>query len=306
MKFVDSIGAAFGFGAVSLTIETENGVQYRGEPVRCLVRVFGGRVPQTIISITVNLRNYRINGQSVNYTTLDTQTFVDVEKIMPGEMREISCVLRLPDEASLTVKHQAGVRIDAEAKILYGVMRRRALSLDVEPHRECFLLTSAMSALGFPLRSRFVEVPNQGRTVRAGFSIRPELQDQADSVELYAVVSGQWLRGRMVLHTHRASVGDYLKAAVGLQKQSVAFEIPRNALRTPDEFANLKHGMNALRETLAQALILPEHAAGWMLRASQAPEIGKDELLRPAAGNPSTDSAELLRPDETRETECPA
>jgi|GEM_PF-3930055 len=305
MTVFDNIGAAFGIGEVTLTLETETKVHSRGEPVRCLVRVFGGKVPQKITVLKVTLRNYRSDGKNFYFTTFDHKTVVDLEKIATGEMREIPLVFHLPDAASLTRKHTSGVRLDVEAKILRGVMRRHGIYLNVEPHRECSVLTAAMNALGFAQKTRFEEAPKQGNIVRGVFDIRRELQDQADRIELFIGVSGVWVEGKMILHVHKSSVGDYLKAAVGLQKQSVTFQIPRSTLQTVSSFANIQNAINSLRDTLAHALILPEHATGWMLRPSQAPEIGKDELLRPVATATPTDAEELLRPHETGDAECP-
>ena len=305
MTVFDSIGASFGIGGITLALETETKVHPRGEPVRCLVRVFGGKVPQKITVLKVTLTNYYVEGQNATVKAYDHKTVVDLEKIEAGEMREIALTLSLPDEASLTHKHTSGVRLDAEAKILRGVMRRHSINLNVEPHRECNVLTAAMNALGFAQKTRFEASSNKGNTVRAVFDIRRELQDQADSIELFVGIVGTWVKGIMILHVHKSSVGDYLKAAVGLQKQSVTFQIPRSSLQSPDSFANLQNAINSLRDTLAHALILPEHAAGWMLRPSQAPEISKDELLRPAAEATPTDAAELLRPNAAGDAECP-
>lgn len=305
MTVFDNIGAAFGIGGITLALETDTAVHPRGEPVRCLVRVFGGKVPQKITVLKVTLRNYHLEGPNTTVRAFDQKTVVDLDKIEAGEMREIPLVFPLPDDASLTRKPISGVRLDAEAKILRGVMRRHTLLLNVEPHRECRILASAMNTLGFTMKTLFEEVTKQGNTVRAVFDVRPELRDQADRLELFVGITGTWVKGLMILHVHKSSVGDYLKAAVGVQNQSVTFQIPRTSLQTPDSFITLQNAINTLRDTLAHALILPENAASWMLRPSQAPQSGKDELLRPAAESNPTNANELLRPNAAGDAECP-
>lgn len=302
MTFLDNLGAALGFGALTLEIEPQGTRHFRGEPMYCVLRVRGGKVPQTILALSAILRNYRSDGKNVYLTVLNDAHLGENMTIAPGEVREFPVAFPLQDYASLTRKHVAGVQVDAAARIARGRARHGSAVLYVVPEREFFVVGEAMNSLGFSVHSPFEETPKGNGILRAVFDVRPELQAQAQRLELFLACRGRHMEGKLVLHRSPASVGEFLKTNVLRQQQSVSFDIERADLLMPNKQANMAVALHTLRDILSQVLILPEHESGWMLRASSSPIEDSDELLRPAESASPTDPAELLRPMEEKNT----
>lgn len=294
MAFMHQLMVSLGIGAAQASLQVEGMRHHRGDWVNCEVTLTGGELPQKVETLSLELVRWKQMGKSRVAEVLKTEIMAQQFTIHPGENQTHACRFFLSDDAPLSGAFSNDMEIRADADILAAINRRDSVDLNVVPHKEFFAVVGAMKELGFMLRGE----PTVGwldGMFHAKFAPNAETQAQLEAVGLNLSLEARTVHGWLLLDYPEKSAMETAKALLGMNELEVPLDIPRQILVDAEGKMTPENLVPLLKQTLAQSLILPDNPEQWMLRASQAPAVKNEELLRPASDTGATRPDELLR-----------
>lgn len=226
------LGAVLGSGAAHVELAMASPQVFRGSIVRGEVVLEGGRVPQRVRMVSVDLYEYWISGHGKNrrYNQRREERVVLGEYIPvePGFRRAYEYVLHLPDDARCT-RRREGWEVRCEAHIPWSVDPRSSTPLRVLPHAEVLAVQRAARDL---LGLHPLEWDGRGREVMYNFRAPAWLKDLLDGVRFHLWVDGDRLEGKLDLNKQERGVRGALGALVGADHENISIAIPRSELLT--------------------------------------------------------------------------
>jgi len=232
MSLWGRLGALLGIGASRVELTVSAAQVYRESEITGQLILHGGRVPQKVRSLTVDLYEFWFTGHGRNrqYHQRRHQREVLAEFIPvdPGTERAYPFQLRIPMDARCT-RRREGWEIRAEAHIPWSVDPRASAPLQVLPHPE--VLAVQRCARDY---LRLIPVDWDGRSARVMYNFRaPQwLQHLLDGLRLILWVDDEMLEGKLDLNKQERDVSDVLKSLIGADHEEVHIRIPRHELIT--------------------------------------------------------------------------
>lgn len=290
MILVKKLLAYCGIGGAEIDVQIPDVKQHRGSRIVCTVTLHGGTVAQTIKRLDVRLACHAANNKQ-RLGTLETHTLAEKLRLEAGQTEQFSCGLELPRDLSLGLNI---CTIQTTVKMNALLLPYSNIGLYILPEREFYAVAQAMVQLGFYLKNPLAQSWASG-IITTNYLPPESLQDQIASAELHLHADDDCLEGHLLLDASEKSLAQKLKAFLGKNRLSIPITFARRRLLDEAGSMTPEGAVPVLKKALAESLILPDNAAQWMLRASVAPPIDTDELLRPAKGTGDTIPNELLR-----------
>lgn len=232
MGLFSRIGAVLGVGAAHVEIVLPTPRAFRDSEVSGQIVLHGGRVPQKVRRLTVDLYEYWVTGHGKHrqYHQCRHQREVLAEYLMasPGMQRTYEFRLQIPADARCT-RRREGWEARAEAHIPWSVDPRASAPLQVLPHAEVLAVQRcARDMIGL------VPVDWDGRRREVFYNFRAPhwLQHLLDGVGFRLWVEGDYLEGRIDLNKQEHGLKDMLGALVGADHEELTLHIPRSELVT--------------------------------------------------------------------------
>lgn len=232
MGFFERIAAAVGIGRATLHVGILEPQQFRGSIGHGVLLLEGGEVEQEITKLTADLVEFWITGSGKNRTrhqrTHEQVTVAEDLQVTPGYRQEFPFQFTIPSDARCSHMRE-GWTLNAEAHIPWAVDARAQILLKVLPHPEVLAVQrAAKGALGL------IPLSWDGSRAQVYYNFgAPEwLQPHLDGVAFRLEVVGDTLAGEMILNRQEQGLGDALRAMVGGDRESIAFQIPRPELVT--------------------------------------------------------------------------
>lgn len=232
MSFLARLAASVGIGSAKVGVAAREPQQFRGSVAHGVVLLEGGETEQTVRMLTVDMTEFWVTGSGKNRThhrrSRDRVTVAENLTVAPGFRQEFPFEIGIPSDARCS-RRREGWTLDAEAHIPWAVDARAQAVLKVLPHPEVLAVQrAARDSLGLTPLSWDGSRPE----IYYNFGAPDWLQDRLDGVAFRLQIVGDALIGEMILNRQEQGVGDFLKAMVGADRESVSFQIPRHDLLT--------------------------------------------------------------------------
>lgn len=278
--FVEEMSASMGAGAAVLTLQTTSANYSQGAEVTGTLLLEGGVVAQHIESLVVKLQEYRKRGRYYCWETLNEVMLAVNLNSEPGQTQKYAFRLPIPQAAFLS-PNPYSAQVAADADILWAVNPRMSVFVTITPQSEIMTLDTAMQQSGFlPRQSNFAPMYGpESSIVSKSYQAPDTLHTQITGATLELSIEAEHVSGHLMLNHAETKLKDFLRAAMGEDKQYFPIKIATADLQGEAGAANAG---TMLKEMLNQALILPNNEANWMLRASSPPPETGETLLRAA------------------------
>lgn len=232
MSLWGRLGALLGVGASHVELAISSSQAYRESEVTGQLILHGGRVPQKVRSVTVDLYEYWFTGHGRNrqyhQRRHQREVLAEFVPVDPGMERAYPFQLRIPFDARCT-RRREGWEIRAEAHIPWSVDPRASAPLQVLPHPEVLAVQRcARDSL------RLVPVEWDGRSAQVIYNFRaPQwLHHLLDGVRFLLRVEGDMLVATLDLNRQERDARDVLKSLIGADHEKLDIRIPRRDLVT--------------------------------------------------------------------------
>jgi sporulation-control protein len=232
MSFLNRLAASIGIGSAKIGVAALEPQQYRGSFANGALLLESGETEQEVKMLTVDLIEFWVSGSGRNRTYHERShgciTAAENLPVAPGFRQEYPFRFGIPSDARCSRRHE-GWKLKAEAHIPWAVDARASTPLKVLPHPEVLAVQrAARDSLGLiPL-----SWDGSHSAIFYNFGAPPWLQGQMDGVAFRLLIVGETLTGEMILNKQEHGLGDFLKAMVGGDKESLPLTIPRSVLLT--------------------------------------------------------------------------
>jgi sporulation-control protein spo0M len=226
------LGAMLGMGAAQVELELPTAQYYRGSEVRGSVVLLGGRVPQRVRQLTVDLYEYWITGHGKNrqyhqrsHEHIVLGEYIPVE---PGFQQQYAFRVRLPDTARCS-RRREGWEVRASGHIPWSVDTRASAPLRVTPHPEVLAVQRAARDW---LKLQPLEWDGSRPEVMYNFAAPPQMRHALDGIRLRMTLDEVSVHVELDANKQERSLKDRLGALVGADHEEIPLAIARSELIT--------------------------------------------------------------------------
>ncbi len=257
------LGAMLGMGSAVVELEIPGVPVFRGSEIAGAVVLSGGRVPQKVRKVTVDLFEYWITGHGKNrsyhqrsHERLILGEFVRIE---PGQTERYEFRLTLPDTARCS-RRREGWEVRAEAHIPWSVDSRASAPIRAIPHAEVLAVQRAARDW---LRLQPLEWDGSRPEVYYNFRAPNEMRHVLDGLSLRMSVTPDAVEVMVDLNKQERNMRERLTALLGADHERTPLRIPRAELvsrRGTPKPAGAYPYLGAVLERLGLVLPTPPEA----------------------------------------------